>query len=364
MKNVIGNEITITLFGESHGIAIGCVIDGLPSGFEIDMERLSFDMNLRRAVGKISTGRTEADQVKILSGVKNGKTEGTPVALLIENTNVRSHDYNAIEEMARPGHADYAAQMRYQGYQDPSGGGHFSGRLTAPLVAAGSICRQMLEQKGILIGSHIQQLHGIHDDAFSSDIEKDITALNQKTFAVLNDGIGKKMIAEIETAKDQLDSVGGVLETYVLNLPAGIGEPEFDSIESRLSQALFSIPGVKAVGFGDGFGFSDLYGSQANDAFAMQDGKVVTKTNHNGGINGGISNGMPIRFTTAIKPTPSIAQKQQTVNFIKNEETEIEIHGRHDPAIIHRARVVVDSMTAFVLADMLASHYGRQFLGE
>ncbi len=363
MKNTFGNEVTVTLFGESHGPAIGCVIDGLPSGFRIDEEQLKQDMDKRRAVGAISTGRHEADEVQFLSGVKDGVTEGTPLAILIANTNVRSKDYSSLENLARPGHADYTAEMRYHGFQDTRGGGHFSGRLTAPIVAAGSILRQMLAGHGILIATHIASLHGIEDDSFSEgSLKEQMELLNGRAFAVLNKATGEKMQQEIRKAAESLDSVGGILETVVLGMEAGIGEPEFCSAESDLSAAMFSIPAVKGVEFGEGFRFAELYGSQANDAFEIREGKVVTKTNHNGGINGGITNGMPIRFRTVIKPTPSIARKQETVNFRTMENTEIEIHGRHDPAIIHRARAVVDAMTAITLADMLASAHGRQWL--
>ncbi|MDD5881477.1 MAG: chorismate synthase [Stecheria intestinalis] len=363
MKNTFGNEVTVTLFGESHGPAIGCVIDGLPSGFRIDEEQLKQDMDKRRAVGAISTGRHEADEVQFLSGVKDGVTEGTPLAILIANTNVRSKDYSSLENLARPGHADYTAEMRYHGFQDTRGGGHFSGRLTAPIVAAGSILRQMLAGHGILIATHIASLHGIEDDSFSEgSLKEQMELLNGRAFAVLNEATGEKMQQEIRKAAESLDSVGGILETVVLGMEAGIGEPEFCSAESDLSAAMFSIPAVKGVEFGEGFRFAELYGSQANDAFEIREGKVVTKTNHNGGINGGITNGMPIRFRTVIKPTPSIARKQETVNFRTMENTEIEIHGRHDPAIIHRARAVVDAMTAITLADMLASAHGRQWL--
>ena len=339
------------------------MIDGLPSGFRIDEEQLRQDMDKRRAAGSISTGRHEADEVQFLSGVKEGVTEGTPLAILIANTNVRSKDYSALEHLARPGHADYAAEMRYHGFQDARGGGHFSGRLTAPIVAAGSILRQMLASHGILIATHIASLHGVEDDPFSeSSLIEQMNLLNRRTFAVLNEEAGELMKQEIRKAAESLDSVGGILETVVSGMEAGIGEPEFGSVESELSGALFSIPAVKGVEFGEGFRFAQLFGSQANDAFEIRDGKAVTKTNHNGGINGGITNGMPICFRIVIKPTPSIARKQDTVNFRTMENTQIEIHGRHDPAIIHRARAVVDAMTAITLADMLASAHGRQWL--
>lgn len=363
MKNSIGEEIALTLFGESHGEAIGCVLDGVPSGFLIDTDQLKKDMELRKSVGSISTPRKEADEVRILSGVKDGYTEGTPIALVIENANTRSSDYEAIRYLARPGHADYTAEMRYDGYQDTRGGGHFSGRLTAPIVAAGSICRQMLAQRGVVIGTHIKQLYDLEDDAFNeSKLYEEVKSLNTKTFAVLNEEKGKAMIARIEEARNEKDSLGGILETVILGVEAGIGEPEFGSLESRLSAGMFSVPAVKGIAFGSGYAFAKMKGSEANDAFCMKDGKVCTETNHNGGINGGISNGMPVVFTTVIKPTPSIAQVQKTVNFKTGEDTTIEIQGRHDPAIIHRARVVIDSMCGIILADMYASRYGRDWI--
>lgn len=365
MKNTLGTEITVTVFGESHGPAIGCVIDGLPSGFRIDRNRLKYDMDLRRAVGSISTGRSEADEIEFLSGLNEDVTEGTPVTLVIRNTNVRRKDYDAIRYLARPGHADYAAEMRYKGFQDASGGGHFSGRLTAPLTAAGSILRQMLEAKGILIGTHIESLHGISDDPLlEHKIKETLETLNTRSFAIINEAVGEEMKAAIEAARKQQDSLGGILETAVIGMEPGIGEPLFESVESRLSSALFAIPAVKGVSFGAGFGFADMTGREANDRFTMWRRKVATITNHNGGINGGITNGMTVRFHTVIKPTPSIAQEQTTVDFRKKENTTIKITGRHDPAIVHRARVVVDSVTAIVLADMLASAHGRQWLGE
>ncbi len=365
MKNTFGTNITVTIFGESHGPAVGCVIDGLPSGFRIDPERLNRDMNLRRSIGALSTGRREADEVEILSGIKDWVTEGTPAALVIRNTNIRPGDYDEMRWLARPGHADYTAELRYKGFQDASGGGHFSGRLTAPLTAAGSILRQMLEKKGIVIGSHIQVLHGIEEERFHEHhLAETIAALNEKPFAVIDDEFGERMKKEIEHARKDQNSVGGILETAVLGMEGGIGEPFFDTVESRLSAGLFAIPAVKGVEFGAGFEFAELSGVQANDRYTMFHGHVATITNHNGGINGGITNGMPIIFRTVIKPPPSIGQPQFTVNFKTMENTTLEIKGRHDPAIIHRARVVVDSMTAIVLADLLAGAHGVQWLGE
>lgn len=365
MNNTIGNLITLTVFGESHGPAIGGVLDGLPPGLAVDEAYIASQMDLRRAVGKISTGRHEADVPEFLSGVKNGRTEGTPLAFMIRNSDVKRSDYDMLAETARPSHADYTGHVKYSGFQDASGGGHFSGRLTAVITAAGAILRQALEQKGILIGTHIRSLHGIEDDPFlQNELVQQIRALNAKDFAVLNEETGKQMIAEIEHAASLHDSLGGILETAVSGLPAGIGEPMFDSLESRLSHALFSIPAVKGVEFGSGWELAQMYGSEANDAFGIEDGQVITLTNHNGGINGGISNGMPVLFRTVIKPTPSIARSQKTVNFRTMEETEITIAGRHDPAIVHRARVVQDTMTALVLADLLAQHFGLMWLKE
>lgn len=360
MKNTIGNEITITLFGESHGEAIGCVLDGVPSGIKIDEAYINEKMNQRKATGKISTGRHEADEVHYLSGIKDGKTEGTPIAIMIQNTNMHSKDYSSLANIARPSHADYAAHLRYSGYEDPRGGGHFSGRLTAPLVAAGSILRFALEQKGILVASHIQTLHGIQDKSFTS-LEQEMKEVNQKAFPVLDDEIGLQMQKEIEKARDAQDSVGGLLETVITGVEGGLGEPTFSSIESRLAEMMFSIPAVKGLEFGSGFELANMYGSEANDAYTIENGRVVTKTNHNGGINGGITNGMPIVFRTVIKPTPSIAQTQDSVNFETMENVKLNIVGRHDPAIIHRARAVVDAMTAFVIADIYASTYGRKW---
>lgn len=360
MKNTIGNEITITLFGESHGEAIGCVLDGVPSGIKIDEAYINEKMNQRKATGKISTGRHEADEVHYLSGIKDGKTEGTPIAIMIQNTNMHSKDYSSLANIARPSHADYAAHLRYSGCEDPRGGGHFSGRLTAPLVAAGSILRFALEQKGILVASHIQTLHGIQDKSFTS-LEQEMKEVNQKAFPVLDDEIGLQMQKEIEKARDAQDSVGGLLETVITGVEGGLGEPTFSSIESRLAEMMFSIPAVKGLEFGSGFELANMYGSEANDAYTIENGRVVTKTNHNGGINGGITNGMPIVFRTVIKPTPSIAQTQDSVNFETMENVKLNIVGRHDPAIIHRARAVVDAMTAFVIADIYASTYGRKW---
>lgn len=361
MKNTIGVNVTVTLFGESHGEEIGIVIDGLAPGIPVDRDFINHQLDLRRPQGKISTARREMDEYRIVSGVFEGKTTGTPVCILIPNTNTKSKDYSATRALARPGHADYTANVKYHGFEDYRGGGHFSGRITAPIVAAGAIAISALKAKGIHIGTHIRHCAGVADRAWE-DLEADITLLSEKHFPVLDEKKAEEMHAAIEAIAEEGDSVGGVLETMVTGVPAGLGEPWFDTVESVLSHALFSIPAVKGVQFGAGFDMVDGRGSAYNDPFRMQDGKVVTTTNHNGGINGGITNGMPISFRCAVKPTPSIFKAQDTVNFLEKEDAVLELKGRHDPAVIHRARVVVDSMTALVLCDILAGRYGTDWL--
>ena len=362
MKNTYGSSVSLTIFGESHGQGIGAVLDGMPPGIPVDEEYISSKLTLRRPFGSLSTKRVEPDHFKIISGVYNGYTTGTPVCIVIPNEDTRSRDYAATRYLARPGHADYTAFLKYHGYEDYRGGGHFSGRITAALVACGAIALAALERKGILIGTHIARCAGIDDRDFI-DIPEDIKMLSSLTFAALDEKAAARMQEAISEAGRQKDSVGGVLETAVAGLPAGLGEPWFDSVESVLSHALFSIPAVKGVEFGDGFGLADLRGSQANDSFAVEDGKVTTQTNHNGGINGGITNGMPVIFRCAIKPTPSIAIEQDTIDFQKKSNEKLEIKGRHDPAIVHRARIVVDAAAALVVCDLLAQRFGTDYLG-
>lgn len=363
MKNTFGNSFAVTLFGESHSNAIGCVIDGIAPGIEIDEEFILKQMEKRKGINAISTPRREADEVKFLSGVFEGKTTGTPVCLVIENKNCKSKDYEAMKSIARPSHADFTAEMKYHGFQDYRGGGHFSGRLTAPLVAAGAVAISALKKKGIEIGTHISSCYGIKDRAFDN-LKEDIDLLSSLEMPVLCEKARDEIFEAIKRAKAEGDSVGGVLTTAVTGLPAGVGEPWFDSVESVLSHALFSIPGVKGVEFGAGFSLSDMKGSEANDEFKIDDGKVVTATNNNGGINGGITNSMPVVFSVCVKPTPSIFKKQNTVDFIRNENAVLQLEGRHDPAIIHRARVVVDSLTAIALCDLLTTRFGTDYLGE
>lgn len=366
MKNSMGSNLQVTLFGESHGPYIGIVLDGLAPGIRVDEAFIAHQLELRRPSGRISTARVEADNYTIASGVFNGFTTGTAMCILIPNTVQNSKDYSKMATIARPGHADYTAQCKYHGFQDYRGGGHFSGRVTSALVAGGAVVIPALKAKGISIGTHIKSCAGISDSAFGTgaELEEQIAGLNERSFAVLDEGSGEKMREAIEGAAREGDSTGGVLETAVTGLPAGLGEPWFDSMESLLSHALFSIPAVKGVQFASAFDMADGRGSAFNDAFRYEDGRVVTLTNNNGGINGGITNGMPVMFSCAVKPTPSIYRRQQTIDFGKGVDTELEIEGRHDPAIIHRARVVVDSVTALVLYDILAGRYGTDFFGN
>ncbi len=363
MKNTFGNNLTVTLFGESHGTAIGAVLDGITPGLTVDTEIIKNMLSLRKGLSEISTPRREEDAFEILSGVFEGKTTGTPLCIVIKNEDTRSRDYSATKNLARPSHADFTANCKYGGFQDYRGGGHFSGRITAPLVALAGIIIPALEKKGIYIGSHISECGGISDREFS-DILSDVKALKNKEFAVLEDKTGEKMIDAIKNAKAEGDSIGGAVETAVFGVPAGVGEPWFDSMESMLSHALLSVPAVKGVEFGLGFGFSKMKGSLANDSFKTENGKIVTETNNSGGINGGITNGMPIIFRTAFRPTPTISKAQNTVNIKTGEDAVLEAKGRHDPCIVHRAKVVVDSVTALVIADMLITRYGTDWLSE
>lgn len=359
MKNTIGNAITLTLFGESHGEAIGAVIDGLSPGIKIEREYIEDRLRQRKPYGQGSTKRREPDNVEIISGVFEGYTTGTPLTVIIKNCDIKSKDYENISRIARPSHADLTGFYKYRGYEDYRGGGHFSGRITAALVASCAIIMKALEDKGILIGTHIKSCHGAKDREFEN-YERDIRTLQDRIFPVL--GNGEAIEREILKAAEDGDSVGGILETAVINMPVGVGEPWFDTIEGNLAHAIFSIPAVKGIEFGEGFGITDMRGSEANDQMKYENGKVVMTTNRNGGINGGISNGMPIVFRTAVKPTPSIYKEQNSVDFKEEKDAKLLIKGRHDPAIVHRARAVVDAVTAFVIADFLVSRYGTDFL--
>lgn len=363
MKNSFGQNVCVTIFGESHGKEIGAVVDGFAPGIELDYDYISNKLALRRPFGDISTARREKDELRIVSGAYNNRTTGTPLCVVIKNEDINSDDYIKHSGIARPGHSDYSQYVKSGGHADLNGGGHSSGRLTAPIVAVGAIALKALENKGIYIGTRIKKCAGISDETDNLSV-KDFKKIENEPFAVVSEDAKCRMIEGIKAAAKEKDSVGGVVETYVFGLPAGVGEPWFDSLESSISKAVFGIPAVKGISFGDGFLLADMKGSQANDAFAVQDGNIITKTNHNGGINGGISNGMPIVFSTVIKPTPSIAICQETVNFISGQNTTAEIAGRHDPSIVHRARVVIDSVTALVLCDLLAAKYGTDWLAK
>ncbi|HBF15799.1 MAG TPA: chorismate synthase [Clostridiales bacterium] len=363
MKNTFGQQLSVTLFGESHGPEIGAVLDGIAPGIPVDEDFIRRRLSLRRPAGDgLSTARAESDPFRIVSGVFEGKTTGTPLCLLIPNGDTHSRDYN--RGMARPGHADYTAECKYHGFQDYRGGGHFSGRLTAPLVAVGAILLSALAKKGITIGTHIASLAGISDRPLAADPTADLNTLNETQFPVLDGAAAERMKDAIRSAAADGDSVGGILETAVVGMPAGVGEPWFDTVEGMLSHALFGIPAVKGVEFGAGFGFATMRGFEANDGMRASNGCVVHTTNHNGGICGGITNGAPLLFRCVVKPTPSIAREQESIDLEARENVQLAIRGRHDPAIVHRARAVVDSVTALVLADLLTGRFGTDFLAE
>ncbi len=354
MSSAFGQYLKLSIFGQSHGEAIGMMLDSFPAGMVIDFDALSAEM-ARRAPGQslLTTARKEPDAPEFLSGVLNGRTTGQPICAVIRNTNQRSRDYGDGVDLVRPGHADYTGHVRYFGFEDWRGGGSFSGRLTAPVVLAGALCQQYLAQQGIRIACHIQQLGAVHDVSFlDAPPAESYAPLKRMHLPVLTPGLDAEMEAAAMAARNAQDSIGGVLECLVTGVPAGLGAPFFDSVESVLSHLLFSIPAVKGVSFGDGFGFADLRGSQANDAFQMENGRVVTKTNHSGGINGGITNGMPLIFRCVVRPTPSISQPQQTVSLRTGENATLEIHGRHDPCILPRAVPVVEAMTAIALMEL------------
>lgn len=360
MKNSFGNAINVTVFGESHGAGVGILVDGICPGLRVDEDFIAHQLTLRRPSGKISTGRREADEFVIRSGVFCGHTTGAPLCIFIPNTDTISRDYTP--ELPRPSHADLTAHEKYHGFEDHRGGGHFSGRITAGLVAAGAIIIDALRQKGIYIGSRITGIADITDTSPTITDKDVLLSLADSTFAVLDGEAAEKMKKAAEDAAADGDSVGGVLETVILGLPSGLGEPWFDGVESQISRAVFGIPAVKGIEFGGGFALCEKRGSEANDQFKFENGKIVTGSNNSGGIQGGITNGMPIVFRTAIKPTPSISKIQKTVNLNTLEESELVIKGRHDPCIVHRARVVLDSIAAFVVADMLTVRYGSDAL--
>lgn len=352
MSSIYGERLHLSIFGQSHGAGIGMSLDGVPAGLPVDLDKLQAFLNLR-APGQndVSTPRKESDIPEFLSGIVDGFTCGAPIAALIRNTNTRSSDYDQLRDCPRPGHADYTAQIKYNGYQDAAGGGHFSGRLTAPLCIAGGLCKQWLQLQGINITAHIAQIANVIDDPF--DLVDPQYANVNLNFPVLNSQRGEEMRTAILNAKTSGDSVGGIIECAVTGLPVGIGEPMFDGLESKIAQIVFGIPAIKGVEFGAGFGCAAATGSQNNDPFIVINGKIMTKTNNAGGILGGISTGMPIIFRAAVKPTPSIAKSQQTVSISKLQETTLCVNGRHDPCIVPRAVPVIEAAAAIAVYDAI-----------
>lgn len=356
MSSVIGDKIKLSIFGESHGEAIGCVIDGLPAGIKIDMNAVYKDMQ-RRAPGKdkTATPRLEKDIPHILSGMLDNVTTGAPLAMVIENTNTKSGDYSNLMTVPRPSHSDYPAYVKYGGNNDIRGGGHFSGRLTAPLVFAGSVAKQILSQMGVTIGAHIKQIGSVCDAV--SDLNKTdkslLDTLSSSTFSLIDETKEQAMRDEIEKARLSLDSVGGIIECFAVGLPVGLGGNMFDTVEGKLASILFGVPAVKGVEFGIGFGFADKRASEVNDQYEIKNGRVATLSNNNGGVLGGMTDGAPLSVSVAIKPTPSIARKQKSVNLQTMENAELEIHGRHDPCIVVRAVPVIECAVALGLLDLM-----------
>ncbi len=357
MSSLYGENIKLSIFGQSHGAAIGMTLDNIPAGLPVDFEKLQTFLN-RRAPGQndFSTPRREEDKPEFLSGIVNGCTCGAPIAAVIYNKNTHSGDYENLKDCPRPGHADFTAQMKYDGFQDVAGGGHFSGRLTAPLCIAGGLCKQWLEAEGIRITGHISVLAGIADDPVYLDWSHPDLDSVKEDFPVINEEAGKKMKAAIQAARNDGDSVGGIIECVVTGLPVGLGDPMFEGMEGRIAQIVFGIPAVKGIDFGSGFTGSYLRGSQNNDQYTIEDGIIRTLSNNAGGISGGITNGMPLVFQTAIKPTPSIAKPQQSISFSREEICQLTVEGRHDPCIVPRAVPVVEAAAAIAIFDAMMSH--------
>ncbi|WP_297996483.1 chorismate synthase [uncultured Oscillibacter sp.] len=355
MSSEFGNILRVSVFGQSHGKAVGVVVDGLPAGEAIDLEELQRFLDRRRpGTGPLSTARKENDVPEFLSGLEGGKTCGAPLCAVIKNADQHSKDYGELADKPRPGHADFTAWAKWGGRADMRGGGHFSGRLTAPLCVAGGIAKQILARRGIFVGAHLASVAGICDRPFplypTAALFSEIAA---KPFPVLDEAAGERMRAAILEAKNDLDSVGGVIECAAAGLPAGLGEPMFGGVENRLAAALFGIPAVKGVEFGEGFRAAELRGSENNDPFTVEDGEIRAETNRAGGILGGITTGMPLVLRAAVKPTPSIGRPQKTVRLSAMEAAELTVHGRHDPCVAHRAVPVAEAVTAAVLLDML-----------
>jgi len=355
MSSTYGETLKLSIFGQSHGPAIGMTLDGIPAGLPVDLDKLQAFLN-RRAPGQNdwSTPRREEDRPEFLGGVLDGFTCGAPLAAVIHNTNTRSGDYENLKDVPRPGHADYTAQIKYGGFQDAAGGGHFSGRLTAPLCIAGGLCKQWLEEMGIRIGAHIIQIGHISQERFDP-LHPQLDQV-RNDFPVLSEKAVQDFRAFIQDARSNGDSAGGKIECAVTGLPAGLGEPMFGGAESKLAQIIYGIPAVKSIGFGLGDDFASVPGSRSNDAFSMDSGKIVTETNNCGGILGGITNGMPLIFHVTFKPTPSISQPQQSISLSQGEKTQLSVKGRHDPCIVPRAVPVVEAAAAIAIYDLILSN--------
>ena len=353
MSSTYGENLKLTIFGQSHGAAIGMTLDGIPAGLPVDFEELQVFLN-RRAPGQNnwSTPRKEEDRPEFLAGVLDGFTCGAPIAAVIHNTNTRSGDYANLKDCPRPGHADYTAQIKYGGFQDAAGGGHFSGRLTAPLCIAGGLCKQWLAERGIRIAARIAAIAGVTDDSAVDWLNPPLDLIGAD-FPVLSPEAGQRMRDRIAEARMECDSIGGIIECHITGVPAGLGEPMFGGVESRIAQIVYGVPAVKSVEFGIGREAAALLGSQCNDAFTVENGRVSTLTNHAGGILGGITNGMPIVFRAAIKPTPSISQPQQSVSLSRAQEQELIVKGRHDPCIVPRAVPVMEAAAAIAMFDLI-----------
>lgn len=359
MSSVIGNKIKLIIFGESHGEAIGCTIDGLPAGIKLDMDKIYKDLS-RRAPGKdkTATARIEKDIPHIISGIKENTTTGAPLTMIIENTNTKGNDYENIALIPRPSHSDYPAYIKYNGNNDIRGGGHFSGRLTAPLVFAGSIAKQILEENGIKVGAHIKRIGSIVDESFDmNNIDsKVLDNLTNKAFSVINEKVEEEMRSEVEKYRLDGDSIGGEIECAVVGIPVGVGGNMFDTVEGRLANILFGVPAVKGVQFGLGFDFAKANGFKVNDGYEIKDGKISLISNNNGGILGGITTGAPLVLSVCIKPTPSISKEQKSVNLQTLKEETLIIKGRHDPCIVPRANVVIEAAVAFGILDIIGEN--------
>ena len=362
MSNTLGEKVKVTVFGESHGPYVGAILDGLSSGIKVNEGSIRSLLEKRRPSGKGETSRVEKDEFQIVSGVFNGFTTGSPITILIPNANVHSLDYEKLKDIPRPSHADYVSKVKYDGFADYRGGGHFSGRVTAGLVGLGAIVLDALKEKGIRVHVHIQECGGVVDEALPLEDMEALDELSQKAFPTVSERKGELMKEAMENAGKEGDSIGGVIEVAITGCPIGLGEPWFSSVEGKISEACFAIGGIKGIEFGDGFAYKDKKGSNANDQYAYEKGEVKTVSNHNGGVNGGISNGEPILFRVAVKPTPSIYKAQQSVDLESKENVELRVEGRHDPAIIRRVCPVIKAMTAFVIADLLEMKEGENAL--